>query len=282
MQPTEAIIAHYAPRALVKGVLEALQAAGKDLDALTPDDLAPLDEFHSRGRKATQELAERAALRTGERVLDIGCGIGGPARFLAARFGCQVTGVDLTPEYCRLATLLAVRTGLADRVQFRVADAVALPFEDRSFDVGWMQHCSMNVPDKQRLFAEVGRVLRPGGRLVVYEVVAGSGGEVVMPVPWAHEASTSFLAPAAGLRRTIEDREFRVRDWEDATGEALEWFQKIVERMRTAPPVLGIHLLLGPDMLTMSTNMMRNLEEGRIEIVKAICERQDDAMEPPR
>jgi MPBQ/MSBQ methyltransferase len=181
------VAAHYTRADLGARMLAALEAAGKDLDRLSLDDLAPVDEFHLRGRPATAELADGLALASGTRVLDVGSGIGGPSRYVAATYDCRVTGVDLTEEYCRVAALLAERVGLGDRVAYRPGNALALPFPDASFTVAYTQHVAMNIEDKARLYVEVCRVIEPGGRFGLYGLLQGEGGDVVYSVPWARD-----------------------------------------------------------------------------------------------
>src|SRR5712691_1219983 len=156
---SHAIAGHYGRADLGAVILAALAATGKDVDRLTPDDLEPVDQLHSRGRTATIDLAGLLALDGHERILDLGCGIGGPSRYLAKNFGCRVTGLDLTPEFCRVATMLAQRTGLADKVDYRVGNALAMPFADASFDVIWSQNVAMNIAERDRLYAEIHRAL---------------------------------------------------------------------------------------------------------------------------
>jgi len=183
---------HYTRQDLGEIILTALKQAGKDVDHLTPDDLAPVDEFHGGQRQATVRLADLLGLDGSERVLDVGSGIGGPSRFLASRYGCQVTGIDLTAEFCRVAEMLTRLTGLTGRVAYRQGNALDLPFEDMSFDVVWSQNASMNIADRDRLYAEMCRVLKRGGRLALQEVVAGQGGEPHYPVPWAPNRASAF------------------------------------------------------------------------------------------
>ena len=162
---------HYTRAGLGELIFDALRHAGKEIDALTVDDLAPMDEFHVRGRDATLELARLVTPTADLEVVDIGCGIGGPSHFLAARFGCRVTGIELTDEYCQVATMLAERTGLSDRVRYRRADATATTPPDESVDLVWTQHASMNIGDKPRLYAEMFRILKPGGRLALHDIM---------------------------------------------------------------------------------------------------------------
>ncbi len=269
---TQRVAAHYARADLGEAILAALRAAGKDPDELSPDDLAPLDQFHVRGLEATEQLAELAALEAGTRVLDVGCGIGGPARHLAAHHGCRVTGLDLTEEYCRVASMLAARTGLGERVEFRHGDALAMPFEDASFDVVWTQHASMNIADKDRLYAEMHRVLGPGGRLALYDIVAGEAGPPHFPVPWARAPEISFLVSPQALRAGLEAAGFEVAAWGDVTAAGIDWLGRMrAKAPEGGPPALGLHVVVGPDWAEMFANVGRNLEQGRIALIQALA-----------
>ena len=272
--------AHYAQRDLETTILAALVAAGKDLDHLKPEDLAPVDEFHICGRKATLELAREIHLDKSMQVLDVGSGLGGASRCLALEFGCHVTGLDLTEEYCRVATMLARRLGLESLVSYRHGNALQMPFADASFDVVWTQHASMNIPDKTGLCREMWRVLKPGGVLASYDVLAGVGGEVRFPVPWAREPSISFLMTPRQLRETLEVTGFEVLVWRDTTEAGRSWFRRLGEKNRQdGPPPLGLHLLLGPEFRKMAQNLVRNLEEDRIAIIESVARRPDHASE---
>ncbi len=197
---------HYGRGDLGTTILAALQAAGKNPQRLTPDDLAPVDQFHTAGKQATLELMHLAELQAGMEVLDVGGGLGGAARLLAAEQGCKVTVLDLTQEYCRVGELLTARTGLSDRVSFQQGSALDMPFPEARFDVVWTQHSSMNIADKARLYAEVRRVLRPAGRLAFHEIMAGPVQPIHFPVPWAHEPAISFLRPPVGLHLLLGPR----------------------------------------------------------------------------
>ena len=248
-------------------ILAALEKAGKALDQLKPEDLAPVDEFHIRGRAATLELARAAGLDANKHVLDVGSGIGGTSRCLAMEFGCRVTGIDLTDEYCRAAEMLSSKVGLADLVDYRQGDATNLPFDDGVFDVVWTEHVAMNIPDKRRFYSEMYRVLKPGGTLAIYDVLAGATGPVLFPVPWARTPDTSFLVSPEELRQLLRDSGFSISDWKDTTAEARVWFVNLAEKIRRDGfPVLGFHLLMGHDFGAMAQNQGRNLEEGRISL----------------
>jgi len=268
----EAIQTHYTRADLGDVILAALENAGKDLTRLTPEDLAPIDQFHIRGRMATLELARAAGLHAAMHVLDVGSGVGGTSRCLAKAFGCRVTGIDLTDEYCQAAAMLTARTGLAHLVDYRQGDATRLPFDDQAFDAVWTEHVAMNIPDKARLYREMHRVLKPGGTLAVYDVLAGPSGPVLFPVPWARTPDTSFLASPEELRRLLEEAGFTVADWSDTTEAARAWFLALAEKIRREGfPPLGFHLLLGPDFKAMAQNQGRNLEEGRIVLAQIVA-----------
>lgn len=265
------IESHYASRSLVETVLAAVDAAGLPPGPLKTSDLAPLDQFHVRGLPATKELAAMAGVDAGTRVLDVGSGIGGPSRHLAESFGCEVVGVDLTDEYCRVAEALTARTGLAGKVTFRTADALNLPFQDTSFDVVWTQHVAMNIADRPRLYSEMHRVLKPGGRLALYDAIAIDGKEPIYPVPWARDPSTSFLLTAEATRAVLAESGFTIRTWRDVSEEARLWFA--AQKPPAQPPKLGIHLLMGPDFRTMAGNFGRNVTEGRVGLLMAVAEK---------
>lgn len=188
------------PGQLLAAISSALDAAGVDRTSLQPADLAAVDEFHIRGRRATLEIMEALALTPDFHVLDLGSGLGGPARTLAELSGCTVTGIDLTPEFCQVATALSEWTGLSDLTSFQVGDATATGLPDGSVDAAITVHVAMNIPDKHALYAEAFRVLRPGGTFVVYDVLQGEGGEVHYPVPWADDSSTSFPSTLEDMR----------------------------------------------------------------------------------
>lgn len=270
----DAVEMHYTQADLGDVILTALEKAGKDLTRLTPEDLAPVDQFHIRGRAATLELAQAAGLDATKHVLDVGSGVGGTSRCLAKAFGCRVTGIDLTDAYCRAATMLTEKTGLADRVAFRQGDATNLPFDDASFDVVWTEHVAMNIPDKARLYQEMHRVLKPGGTLAIYDVLAGPVEPVLFPVPWARTPETSFLVTPDALRKLLADAHFTVADWNDTTEAARAWFVALAEKIRVEGfPALGFHLLVGADFKAMAQNQGRNLQEGRIVLAQIVAKK---------
>jgi SAM-dependent methyltransferase len=273
--PDDPVETHYTRRDLGDVILAALKQAGKDIDRLTPDDLASVDEFHGGQRPATIRLAELVGFTGTERVLDVGSGIGGPSRFLASRYGCHVTGIDLTAEFCRVAEMLTRLTGMTGQVSYRCGNALDLPFDDGSFDVVWSQNASMNIADRDRLYTGIYRVLKPGGRLALQEVVAGPGGEPYFPVPWAREPSISFLLSAEATRAKLEAVGFRVVAWQDTTRASLESSLARAQAAGGPLPVLGIHLLIPRDWEAIAKNSARNLQEDRTRLFNAVLERID-------
>jgi ubiquinone/menaquinone biosynthesis C-methylase UbiE len=270
--PDDPVEAHYTTPDLGAAILSALKAAGKDLDRLTPEETAPVDEFHGGQRPATIRLAEMVGLSGEERVLDVGSGLGGPSRFLAWRFGCRVSGVDLTAEFVRVAVILTQMTGLEDRVDYRQGSALDLPFPAATFDVVWSQNAAMNIADRERLYAEMRRVLKPGGKLALQEVAAGPGGPPHFPVQWAREPQISFLFTQDETKARLAAAGFRILAWQDTTAPSLTAAQARAGRIADPPP-LGTHLLLGGDWAAMARNSVRNLEERRTELFNAVLER---------
>jgi ubiquinone/menaquinone biosynthesis C-methylase UbiE len=253
-------------------ILAALQVAGKDVNRLTLEDLAPVDEFHVRGRQATEELTGALALAPGMRVLDVGSGIGSPSRYVAATYDCEVVGIDLTEEYCRAAALLAERVGLSHRVEYRPGNALAMPLDDGAFDAAYTQHVAMNVEDKLRLYGEVWRVLKPGGRFGIYDLLQGASGDLVYPVPWARDASTSFLVPPDELRRLLDDAGFAILSWRETAAEAQVWLEQMQARMaEPRPQPNSLWVLFGEDAQLIAENVFRNLLEERVVPTEVIC-----------
>lgn len=274
-QYAQSVSANYMPGDLAEKIVAGLRAAGKDPDALTLEDLAPIDQFHLGGMRATRELMQRAGIAKGMRVLDVGGGLGGPARTLAIETGCTVTVLDLTAEYCAVGEMLTARTGLSDRVAFRHGNALNMPFSEGAFDAVWTQHSTMNIEEKERLYAEIHRVLRPGGRLALHEVMAGPVQPIHYPVPWARDATISFLRPPEAIRALLAAAGFTEIVWDDGTEAARTSFERAVARAANAPqgvPPFGINLLLD-DFTARRRNQVRNLAEDRIAVIQGVFER---------
>jgi SAM-dependent methyltransferase len=264
---TSKVREHYNATNLTDRIKSALATIGLEDQTLTVAQLAPLDQFHTRDILATAELAAVARLESSTRVLDVGCGIGGPARYLASTFGCKVTGVDLSPGFIDAANYLTDRCGLSDRVAFQVGDALHLPFEDEAFDAVFLQHVAMNIEDRPGLYAEVRRILKPGGRFATYDLVLRDG-DVVYPAPWARDASTSFLLSEGDTRTMLEQPGFRVNLWRDDTQTALDWFKVAM----AGPPPSGLNLgvVMGPDFAARTGNLARNIRENRLGVLSSV------------
>jgi SAM-dependent methyltransferase len=275
-----AINAQYGRHSLGESILAALRTIGKDPKNVTLEDLAPLDHFHSGGYPATLALARLANLQPGQRVLDVGGGLGGPARTLAAEFGCLVTVLDITAEFCRAGELLTALTGLTDQVTFQQGNALALPFPDNSFDVVWAQNSFMNIADKAELYAGIYRALRPGKRFAFQDVMAGPVQPLHFPVNWADSPDLSFLRPPATVRVLLQRLGFIEVAWADTTATALE-----VQRQRMAAtnpsgvagktlPHISFILRPGEEAERVAQNGARNLEEGRIANIQGVFDRR--------
>ena len=268
------VASHYAGQGGLTGrIAESLKRAGKDLSALTTNDLAPIDEFHVRGRPATLELAQRMALDASSNVLDIGSGLGGPARTVAATYGCRVTGIDLTAEFCEAAKNLSEWVGLGERVTFLQGDATSLPFEKGSFDAAMTIHVAMNIAAKNDVYAEAKRVLKPGGTFAVYDICQGEGGDVLFPVPWARTPEISHLATPSEMQALLKGAGFGIIYEMDSTEESQAWFEGMAARInRNGPPALTFREFLGEDFPQMTQNQVRNLTDRRIRTCTYICQ----------
>jgi len=261
---------HYNSLGLTDRIKAALATTTPESQALTVAQLAPLDQFHTRGILATGELAHAAGFDQSTRVLDLGCGIGGPARYLAATFGCKVTGIDLSPAFIDAATYLTARCGLSDRVTFQLGDALHVLFDDASFDAVFLQHVAMNIADRAALYKEMRRILAPGGRFVTYDLVLRNG-DVLYPVPWARDASASFLLTEGETRTALEEAGYNVVLWRDDTQLAQDWFKTVIGTQPQIGPRLG--LVMGPDFAGMTGNLARNLRENRVGVLSAALTR---------
>ena len=268
------ITSHYATDAIADRVLAMLRAqAGPDV-AVTPEALAPIDHFHGRGLAATREAMALLAPAPGQHLLDIGCGIGGPARWIAATFKCRVTGIDITPEFCAAARALTAATGQSDTVAIVDGSATDLPFADATFDAAYSQNVIMNIADPRRFYAEACRVLKPGGRAVFSNIGRGTGGPPHYPVPWAATAETSFLSSLDETRAAIEGAGFEIVSLDDVTPRVLPDLLALAAKSAgRGLPRLGVHAFMGERMRDYSANTTRNLVEGRTILIEALVAR---------
>jgi len=263
---------YYTRGRLEDSILQALTQAGKDLANLTHGDLAALDEFHAGGREATQELAAQMELRPGLHLLDVGSGIGGPARYFAAEHGCRVTGVDLTEEFVFVSRSLTRRTKLDHAVEFLHGSALALPFGMANFDRVYTIHAGMNIADKPGLFREVRRVLKPEGLFAIFDLMRTAEGPIRYPVPWALTEETSFVTHVNDYRDTLTATGFQVTRERHRGAFALEFTQRMMARVaQSGPPALGLHLLMGEPTKVMLSNVHAMIQEGILEPVELIA-----------
>lgn len=259
---SSSVVAHYSHGALLAAILRGLAARGKATDRVDSDELAAGDEFHIGGREATSALFDQLDWRPGVHVLDVGCGIGGPARYLARHRGARVTGVDLSPEFVEVARELTLRCGLAEVVDFQVGNGLALPIPDGGVDAACLLHVGMNIEDKARLFAEVRRVVRPGGWFAVYDVMRVGADEIDYPVPWASDAGTSFVAERDTYRRLLEQAGFRIGHERDRRVFGVESFARLRASWSEGPPPLGPHIVVGQDFATKVANLVAAMQRG--------------------
>jgi ubiquinone/menaquinone biosynthesis C-methylase UbiE len=268
MSLEQSVSQHYTHGNLEQALLAALQRAGKNLEALSYADLAVVDEFHIGGRPATRALGEQIDLPAGARVLDVGCGIGGPARFFAAERGWIVEGVDLTAEYVETAKALSKRVGMADKVSFRQASAVSLPFADCHFDGATMLHVGMNIADKKTVFAEVRRVLKPGGVFAIYDAMRQSDDAFAYPVPWSSEPATNHIATPEAYNAALREAGFEIVKERNRRDFALQSMQQRIEQ--TAQPI-GLPVVMGATAAEKLANMRAMLERGVFAPVELIA-----------
>jgi SAM-dependent methyltransferase len=253
-------------------IVSALEKAGKPLAGLTIEDLAPVDHYHARGFPATVELADRLPIQPGSHILDIGCGLGGPARYLAQRFKCRVSGLDITEAFVEAANKLTALLHMEERVQVRLGDGHSLPYEDACFDGAYALHVTMNVADRPQFFAEACRVLRPGAFFALTEHGLGPEGNPHHPVPWSEDGSGAHLVAPQQTRALLEAAGFTAIDIEDAGAKYLAGYKRAVQLAeRGQLPPLGVHMLMGENAVLKMANAARNIEEGRTRPIEVIC-----------
>ncbi|MSO69324.1 MAG: class I SAM-dependent methyltransferase [Alphaproteobacteria bacterium] len=274
MNIEQSIAAHYGDETFGKRLLEALSASGLDINRLSPDELAPIDEFHIGGRLATAELAAQLGLRPGLKLLDVGSGIGGPARYFAHAFGCEVIGIDLTEAFVRIATDLTRRASLSDRVKFQQGSALDLPFEAASFDGATMLHVGMNIDDKPRLCRAVRKVLRPGAFFGIYDLMRTGPGDIEFPVPWSSRPETSFVVEPSVYRAALEAAGFTLSKERNRRDFALDFFRDMQAKAKAAgggASPLGPALIMGPEFKDKLRHVVEAIERGAIAPIELIA-----------
>ena len=264
--PTLHIGGQYSTGLSRDNIEKALIAAGKDIDHLQPEDLAVFEDFHTLGRIATSQLADLAEITNNDHVLDAGSGIGGTARFVAHQFGCIVTAIDFTQEYCETARWLNRLVGLDGQITVRQGDVTDLPFPSASFQVVISQHVQMNIADKSRLYRQARRVLVPGGRLAIWDITSGAPRELDYPLPWADQPELSHLVSAEQLRADIEAAGFTVVAWNDLTEQA----GQLMSTFLSAPQgPLGLHTFVD-NFAEKANNLVRGLSDGRLRVIQGV------------
>ena len=272
------IHSYYSPSDLYNKILEGLNKLGTDLSKVTLDDLQPVDEFHIRGDTATKELIELSGFTPDQHILDVGCGIGGSTRRLSHQTGCRVTGIDLSDEYIDTAGRLTHLLNMQERVKFHACSALALPFDDNSFDGVWSLQMNMNVEDKLAWLKETYRVLKPGGHAVFYEVCSNINAPLYFPVPWAQDSSISFLVSPEAFRDVMIAAGFDITVWNDKTDLAQQAFAKVSAPVaEPVLPALGVYMLVGDDISTKAYNLRRNLDEQRVSLIETVAQKPGSA-----
>ena len=267
MNVEQQVATYYTRGMLEQKILAALEKVGKNVERLSSEDLGPLDNFHLGGRESTEALAPFMDLRPGMHLLDVGCGIGGPARYFAER-ECQVTGIDLTEEFVQVAESLTRRLKLDGKARFRQGSALEMPFESGTFDGAYMIHVGMNIENKPGVFREVARVLKRGGRFTVFDIMGKGNAGLEFPLPWATSADTSFVASVDEYRTALEAAGFRVEHQRSRRQFGIEFMQRMAAL--PAPPVIGVHLLMGERGALMLKNVNAAIRQGLLDPVELV------------
>lgn len=275
MPELKTVTEHYGRGDLTEVIRSGLEKLGLTSDSVGPDDLAPVDEFHIGGRVATEHFLEQLDLRPEDNVLDLGCGLGGASRFTAGHYGCHVTGIDLTPDYIETGTILCAWVGLQTRVRLEQGSATALPYDDHSFDKAYMLHVGMNIADKAALARELFRVVKPGGKLGIYDIMRVGDGDLTFPLPWATEAEGSAVASPQDYKDALMAVGFVLLAEQDRTEFALDFFARLQNAAAKAagPPALGLHLLMGKSGPAKIRNLIENIAQHRLAPVELIAQR---------
>ena len=275
MTNEKAIADHWARGDVYALIVSALRKMSKSLDALTVEDLAPVDHFHARGLPATVELADRLPIKPGQYIVDIGCGLGGPARYIAKRFQCKVSGLDITGPFVEAANKLTALLRMEDQVTIEHGDGQRLPYADASFDGAYTQHVTMNVADRPKFFAEAYRVLKPGAFFALTEHGLGAKGDPHYPLPWSADGSGAYLVTPSETRAFLEAAGFEDIVVEDVGVKYVAGYKTVIERAEKGVlPPLGTHILMGDTALQKTRNAARNIEEGRTHPIQLVCRKR--------
>jgi len=266
---------HWAKGDVYARIVAALGAVSKSLDSVTLEDLAPVDHFHARGFPATVELADRLPIKAGQHIVDIGCGLGGPARYIAKRFQCKVSGLDITQPFVEAGNRLTSLLRMEDQVTIRQGDGQRLPYGDATFDGAYSQHVTMNVSNRPRFFSEAHRVLKSGAFFALTEHGLGPNGDPHYPLPWSEDGSGAYLVAPSETRALLESAGFDDIVLEDTGAKYLAGYKAVIEKAEKGMlPPLGIHILLGETAPQKTRNAARNIEEGRTHPIQVICRKR--------
>lgn len=261
---------HYLKEGLFEDIINRLVEKGINLDNVTRADISGVDEFHVRGAAISKELANTIDIK-GAHILDVGCGLGGPCRMLADEFDCRCTGIDLSKEYIRTATGLSRLVKLDDKTNFVYGDATILPFEEETFDVVWTQHAQMNIPEKDKLYSEIERVLKSSGYFIYYDIFKTGNGEIKYPMPWATNKDQSFLLKTMEMEQILIDLGFSRVQAIDQTSAGIDFFEALVVKLNDAgPPKLGLNVLMGESTKPKLMNLLAHLKEDKLAIQSGV------------
>ncbi|MCL5245778.1 class I SAM-dependent methyltransferase [Cellulophaga sp. 20_2_10] len=269
---------HYHREGLYEEILQKLTEQHLDLNAITRANLAGVDEFHVRGAAVSKELAKSINLNN-QIVLDVGCGLGGPCRMLADLYNCSTTGIDLSKEYIRTATLLSKLVGLDNKTTFTQGDATELPYKDNSFSVVWTQHVQMNIPNKEKLYSEINRVLKPGGHFLFYDIFKKGTELITYPMPWANEATHSFLFPVDEMQNTTTKLGLTKVQHTNQTQDGIAFFKTLLPKIKEfGAPKISLELLMGTTTISKHTNLLQHLQDNKLELISGVYKKQEDTL----
>ncbi len=266
---------HYLHGNLLNAIKAALPALGKTTTTVTVNDLAPVDEFHIGGRQATDHLLAQLNFSEHANLLDVGCGLGGAARYVASQFNNSVTGIDLSQEYIDTGNALCRWLNLGSKISLVQGSALDMPFNNNTFDGGYMLHVGMNIEDKATLFVQIHRVLKPGSTFAVYDIMRQQQGELTYPVPWATTSRTSKLATPEQYQQALTQAGFTLLKETNRHHFAVDFFNQLQAKIAAdgGPPPLGLHTLMQQSAAQKVKNMVENIGKGFIAPVEMIVKK---------
>lgn len=275
MSCDKAISDHYTHGKLLRAIEVSITKLGKTVDSVTIEDLAPVDEFHIGGRRATENLLDQLNFSEQDHILDVGCGLGGASRFVAYKYNSHVTGIDLTQEYIDVGKVLCAWVGLDKQITLHQGSALSMPFENETFDGALMLHVGMNIDDKVKLFTEVYRLLRPGACFAVYDVMEINDGELIYPVPWAIEKSTSKMATLDQYKQALNYAGFKISIENNRRDFALNLFKRMRKKTETkgSQSSLGLKILMQKSTAVQVKNMIDSIAADLIAPVEIITQK---------